>query len=424
MFPDDGIVEVLCSNRERLAAAAYGTPTLELFPGHEDTRPAQLVEGALDSLLAHHPADVFPPAAGTLEKPPTPLTSTVAALVTEAGASVAPPKLGDTVTKEGVKLRDFFQAMVRAWFLLLRTEEWGKARFTMSSDLMGKEFINIKIAKSKADAFGHGFVTELTCCCDIGPQQQAAPLATPTQTPICPVHSVKQSVWEAIAKIPSPKKTNIFRELLLRSMGEVGLEFIRQQHQLYLVRIGAAQSMIDAGCTVTQLRVAGRWSGDEVALGYSKDAHSAPSMLRLERWPFRQPAVLFKDMLPSQVHDFDIDLLSRKRRKLDEPLQQLPPPTLAAPTAAAPETQPSPPATVTVPEEAQLSEEVQQFPQEAEASSSGSAAAAASSESLLPLEGQESTAPNQFSVDVGQGGWDGSIPPEEEAFLNSNGGTQ
>jgi hypothetical protein len=203
--------------------------------------------------------------------------------------------------------------MIRAWFALLRTADWANTKAIKAKDLRGREFVSLRIERGKSDQWGHGFVTEMECCCAIASTSRAGGFE------ICPVHCCRsEEDWIHIAKLPQEVRTALFREVVIRALGKVGRELIRQSHQLYLLRIGGAMSMCDAGSSIVDIQTAGRWAGSEVATLYCKDAASCPALVAFPRWPTRSPAYLGKDLSLTQIKMSilsDKTVLSRERRR-------------------------------------------------------------------------------------------------------------
>jgi hypothetical protein len=181
----------------------------------------------------------------------------------------------------------FVGAVISAWFFKLRPSEWN-SKADRVFDLSGNEFRRILLRRSKTDVFANGSVIELSCACeDIAIKSTCDPSCF--GRPVCPVHSCSPTEWKRVAEC-STAELNRAWDALLR-LSELTM-FARMNHKRHILRIGSAQTAADSGCSVQEIQQQGRWATSETALLYMRDATIAPAMLRLAKWPSREPQLI------------------------------------------------------------------------------------------------------------------------------------
>jgi hypothetical protein len=196
------------------------------------------------------------------------------------------PILADMLLPGGFTAREFFGFLQRAFWLLLRPDEWDLTSASIRTDLSQREYVSCAVERSKSDVFGFGWCTDMECICDAND-----PIISGCK--ICPVHGTDEKAWQRMKKESSvAQRGAAFTQLVLLSFEEDGLSILRSTHLLHLCRIGGAQTMADCKETTRQIQCAGRWASEDTAIHYQKDALSAPSLLSLQRWPTRTPLAI------------------------------------------------------------------------------------------------------------------------------------
>jgi len=202
--------------------------------------------------------------------------------------------VGEQLLGYGASKLEFLGTMVRAWLLALRPEEWDRLVVEEIRGADRKTIMKFFMPFSKTDQYAEGCSWRMDCCCkEVTAGRSKSDELLSFAVPICPVHCTTEKAWEKVCKLEVDERNELFR-LFAEDMGwERLLECL---HKLHLLRVGAAQSMCDAGYDLEFLRVWGRWITYASPQLYKRDAERCPAMICLPRWPVAKSVIVGAQM--------------------------------------------------------------------------------------------------------------------------------
>jgi len=200
--------------------------------------------------------------------------------------------LGERTMCPGISVNMFLGSCIRAWFLLLRPEEWKRITYEELVSIDGKQMARFGLIASETDQFGQGFSWHMKCSCkelQTGRPKENLKNVHSYCVPICPIHCVSHENFVSVASLRPEILSHLWSQLCQVLNWN---KFMNIFHKLHILRIGGAQSMIDRGSGLYRVRVMGRWRNESTPALYAKDAERAPALLRLTEWPIAKPFII------------------------------------------------------------------------------------------------------------------------------------
>jgi len=203
--------------------------------------------------------------------------------------------MGEREMKYGISYYMFVGALIRGWFCLLRTDEFADLVTTEIRGADRSTLMKHFLPRSKTDQSHEGVTWHMRCCCKefTSNRENDESLLQSYCVPVCPVHCVSETNRKKVAELTKPQINKLW-DILASEMKWSRL--IACKHDSYLVRIGGAESVIDAGGDVEFLRVVGRWSTDTSPQLYKRNCERCPARLAFSSWPIAKPLRIGRDI--------------------------------------------------------------------------------------------------------------------------------